>query len=593
MTQQFTQNNINSPRGSQLFSADAVLTLDSDMVVVTTAAGPVALTLPTAPQIPGQELAIKADDAGTTGNAVTLIAVPGQNIDGAASITLTTDQESVCLKSDGSNWRRVCGGDGGGSTGAMGSTGPTGAAGPTGPGPIGPTGDTGATGAPGATGATGATGAGATGPLGPPGATGATGAAGATGAGATGAQGPTGPTGPLGATGAAGATGSSGATGATGSQGATGPTLAVDLTLAPSEAADVPPFLFIDTPSLAAALGLLPTVGGDPIPNRIWFENGISFPLLSAGSVFAANSDIRGGAHNNARGQASIDCPPAAVAFAFPKNLADVELLAPGVSAGGLIDATGPSQLAMFNVTVAAPGNGGIGPPPIDWSSGGRIIIERCQLFEPGILVGSAGFLHEVQVENDNRLGDGAFTDAGGGAILLLAIKGTGNSFSPSMYTGPGVLDVDIGHGSTFGVDVDFSGADVLTYGAGPFTFIGPGAVEFELFSGGGNAGDAAPPIFALAGNAFGIGNERDAIIRGVQLEVETPTTAGPLTVRFYQGGILIYFEIVPIAPAGATFVSTTFGFLMLGGAADLRCTIEDPLGLAGGASINVSVLLK
>lgn len=114
MVQQYSQNNINAPRGSRLFSADAALDLDSDLVVVTTAAGAVTLTLPNAAQIPGQELKFKANDAGATGNAVTIAALAGQNIDGAASVTLTADQESVCLKSDGANYRVVCGGGGGG-----------------------------------------------------------------------------------------------------------------------------------------------------------------------------------------------------------------------------------------------------------------------------------------------------------------------------------------------------------------------------------------------------------------------------------------------------------------------------------------------
>jgi hypothetical protein len=368
----------------------------------------------------------------------------------------------------------------------------------------------------------------------------------------------------------------------------------VDLTLAPSEAADVPPFLFIDTPSLIAALVALPTVGASPIANRIWFEQGFDFPLLTAGLVPAVNSDIRGGLHDTTRGQTTIDCPPVPVVFGSVKNLADVVLNALGGSSGGLIDATGPSQLSMLNVTVTGPGNGAPGPSPIDWRFGGRIVMERSQLFLPGILVGSGGFLHEVQVENDNVFGTDSFTDLGGGAVMLLVIKGTGNSFSPGLYTGPGVLDVDIGHGSAFAVDAPFTGADVLSYGAGVFSFIGPGAVELELFAGGGNTGDAPPPIFAPAGPSFGHANERDAIVRGVQLQVEAPTTVGPLTIRFYQAGLLIYTEIVPIAPPGvSTFVSTTFGFLALGGIGDLRCTIEDPAGLAAGASINVGVLMK
>lgn len=113
MTEQYQQNNINAPRGAELFAADADLSLDSDLVVADTSSLAITLTLPRAVQIPGQEIKIKADNAGTYGNAVTIEPPVGENIDGAASITLTADQESVCLKSDGQNWRQVCGGSGG------------------------------------------------------------------------------------------------------------------------------------------------------------------------------------------------------------------------------------------------------------------------------------------------------------------------------------------------------------------------------------------------------------------------------------------------------------------------------------------------
>ena len=116
MTEQYQQNNVNVPRGSRLLTEDTALNLDDDLVVASTAADPITLTLPRAQQIPGQEIKFKADDAGSTGNPVTIAALPGEDIDGAPSVDLTADQESICLKSDGQNWRQVCGGAGGGAT---------------------------------------------------------------------------------------------------------------------------------------------------------------------------------------------------------------------------------------------------------------------------------------------------------------------------------------------------------------------------------------------------------------------------------------------------------------------------------------------
>jgi hypothetical protein len=107
MVQQYQQNNINSPRGSRSVSTSGVLNFDDDLVVASTVAAPISLTLPIASQIPGEAITIKANDAGTTGNSVTIAAGPGQDIDGAASATLTTDQEFLTVESDGTNWRVV------------------------------------------------------------------------------------------------------------------------------------------------------------------------------------------------------------------------------------------------------------------------------------------------------------------------------------------------------------------------------------------------------------------------------------------------------------------------------------------------------
>jgi hypothetical protein len=363
----------------------------------------------------------------------------------------------------------------------------------------------------------------------------------------------------------------------------------VDLSLAPGAAADVPPFLFIDTVTLDAALSALPgPFFGSQVANRIWFERGGDFPLLTAFSIFASNSDIRGGSPNNARNQQVIDCPPALVTFFDPKRLEDLELNAVGGSAGGLIELTG-GECYMQNVTVVGTGNGPVGPSPVVWADGGRIVVERCLFMDPGIAVGNAGFLHEVEVEDDNVLGEESFADVGGGAFLRLLVKGVGNFFSPALYTGPGTLDIVIGS-----VPPGFSGADVLSFGGGPFSFIGPGAASKELYPGGGNAGDAAPFAHILPASppSFGINNFRDGIIRGVFMTVEGGAGAPTLVVTFYQAGLPILTEVVPILGSGA-FVSTSFGFLGTGGVGDLRCGVFDPTGLATGTSINVSVLIK
>lgn len=72
MTEQYEQNNINQPRGSRDVDVTGDLNLDDDLVVVTTAAAPVTVTLPTAEQIPGQAITVKANDAGASGNPVTV-----------------------------------------------------------------------------------------------------------------------------------------------------------------------------------------------------------------------------------------------------------------------------------------------------------------------------------------------------------------------------------------------------------------------------------------------------------------------------------------------------------------------------------------
>lgn len=113
MTEQYLPTSVNAPRGSRLITEDTQLTLDDDLVVVETSGSSIALVLPDATQIPAREIKFKAN---TLTDPVVIGTVGGQTIDGNVSVSLTTDQETLCLKSDGQNWREV-GGDGGGGGG--------------------------------------------------------------------------------------------------------------------------------------------------------------------------------------------------------------------------------------------------------------------------------------------------------------------------------------------------------------------------------------------------------------------------------------------------------------------------------------------
>lgn len=114
MTEQYGQPNINNPRLTRSFAASAVPTLvqlnfDDQFVVADSTDGLIGFTLPLASQFPTWELIIKATNAGSTGNSVFVDTLAGETIDGAAFVLLTTDQEALFLKSDGSNWRVVNG----------------------------------------------------------------------------------------------------------------------------------------------------------------------------------------------------------------------------------------------------------------------------------------------------------------------------------------------------------------------------------------------------------------------------------------------------------------------------------------------------
>lgn len=107
MTSQYLQTNINSPRLPRSVIADTQLNLDDELVVIE--GGNPIITLPTAVQIPSREISIKS----VTGTG-TVVGSGGETIDGAASFVFSVAQESLLVKSDGSDWVIVAGGTAGG-----------------------------------------------------------------------------------------------------------------------------------------------------------------------------------------------------------------------------------------------------------------------------------------------------------------------------------------------------------------------------------------------------------------------------------------------------------------------------------------------
>ncbi len=123
MTEQFLTPNINVqvPQGEREVIATGTANRDDDLVTFDSTAGAISFTLVSALQVPGQSVSLKANNAGTTGNAVTILPFAGQNIDGNPSVILGQDQDALTVKSDGANWRIM----GSGGTAAAGGLVPT------------------------------------------------------------------------------------------------------------------------------------------------------------------------------------------------------------------------------------------------------------------------------------------------------------------------------------------------------------------------------------------------------------------------------------------------------------------------------------
>lgn len=123
MTEQYPNPNVNLAitRAERLVTATGSANLDDDLVTFDSTAGAITFTLASASQTAGRIVYLKANNAGATGNAVTIASGVGQNIDGLASVILAQDQDALTVKSDGANWRVM----GAGGTAASGGLIPT------------------------------------------------------------------------------------------------------------------------------------------------------------------------------------------------------------------------------------------------------------------------------------------------------------------------------------------------------------------------------------------------------------------------------------------------------------------------------------
>lgn len=102
MTDQYHQSNINNPKKARTISVSTQAASDDSIIVANSAAGILTVTLPSATASPGSMLTIKAPVANV--NNVTVSALAGQTIDGAASFIMDSAQQALVVQSNGNDW---------------------------------------------------------------------------------------------------------------------------------------------------------------------------------------------------------------------------------------------------------------------------------------------------------------------------------------------------------------------------------------------------------------------------------------------------------------------------------------------------------
>lgn len=121
----FSYNDIRGQRTENLprtrprtVTASANVNPLDDLILVDATSGPVTMELETAVGCDGRRHIIKKSDS--SGNAVTIVCTGSQTIDGAATVSLASQYETLFVMSNGTNWEAVSqyppGGGGGGGT---------------------------------------------------------------------------------------------------------------------------------------------------------------------------------------------------------------------------------------------------------------------------------------------------------------------------------------------------------------------------------------------------------------------------------------------------------------------------------------------
>lgn len=83
-------------------TAAYTITTSDDIVLCNASSGAFTVTLPTASGNTGLQFVVKRLNSGS--NAVTVATAGGQTIDGASTVSLSSQYEFITLVSDGSNW---------------------------------------------------------------------------------------------------------------------------------------------------------------------------------------------------------------------------------------------------------------------------------------------------------------------------------------------------------------------------------------------------------------------------------------------------------------------------------------------------------
>jgi len=241
------------------------------------------------------------------------------------------------------------------------------------------------------------------------------------------------------------------------------------------------------------------------------------------------------------------------------------------------------------DVATSSPTNGPPGAAPFD-ASGFSHRLRATKTFMDAATWDVGGSL-EIELENDNQIAPGAI---GGGGFCLIKIKGSGNHVNTAQSVG--TLDIDIGDAFASG-GAKFSGAEAVTFGAGPLTWSGVGT--WQLQPGGAIVG--SPPPVPGASPLVSAARPMRGIVRGIHVQTGTASPPGDFDVWILESGVIKYLEgpfDSGLAAGFGTYLSTTFGEIVgtgFGGAPMAVWIDVNPShsGAGGWDFINVTFFVK